>query len=254
MTAATVKICGLREPETLRSILHLPIDHIGFVFAKSKRQVTPQQAAEMTRVLEQRRESGLQTPLSVGVFVEPEREQLAALMQVARLDVIQLHSKESPELCAWIKETFPGVQVWKVISVTQAQHSGEKEAGSPESGKENFAPAKEDGLAGEAERAVAAVLEPYRSVVDAILLDTHDPVYGGGSGQTFAWDAIPPYRRWCSEAGIKLLVAGGLQADNVEELVEAYIPDGVDVSSGVETEGIKDVKKITSFVERVKHT
>lgn len=246
MTAATVKICGLRDPETVRSILHLPIDYIGFLFAKSKRQVTPQQAAEMIRVMQERRVSGEQTPLSVGVFVEPEQEQLRSLMQVAKLDVIQLHGKESPDLCAWIKEAFPGVQVWKVVSVTQAQHAGEPEAGGSESRKEE--------PSNERKRAVATVLDPYRAVVDAILLDTFDPVYGGGSGQTFAWDAIPPYRQWCREAGIKLLVAGGLKADNVGELVEAYSPDGVDVSSSVETDGVKDVKKITSFVERVKHT
>jgi phosphoribosylanthranilate isomerase len=91
----------------------------------------------------------------------------------------------------------------------------------------------------------------YRGAVDAILLDTHDPVYGGGSGTTFAWECIPPYLRWAREAGIRLLVAGGLSADNVGELVAAYGPDGVDVSSGVETDGVKDIAKIRDFVERV---
>jgi len=51
--------------------------------------------------------------------------------------------------------------------------------------------------------------------------------------------------------GIPLLVAGGLHAANVAELVSTYHPHGVDVSSGVETDGVKDIAKITEFVERV---
>ncbi|OXM88059.1 phosphoribosylanthranilate isomerase [Paenibacillus rigui] len=242
MGTTRVKICGLRDPELVRAILHLPIDYIGFVFAKSKRQVTPQQTAEMIRVMEERRESGEQTPLSVGVFVDPSREELQALMQVAKLDVIQLHSHESAELCAWIKNTFPGVQVWKVISVVQAKAANGG----------NVSPAEANAGNAHEQHAIASVLEPYKHTVDAILLDTFDPVYGGGSGKTFAWDTIPPYQQWCRNAGIQLLVAGGLEADNVWELVQAYAPDGVDVSSGVETNGVKDTMKITSFVERVK--
>ncbi|MNQ99587.1 N-(5'-phosphoribosyl)anthranilate isomerase [compost metagenome] len=59
------------------------------------------------------------------------------------------------------------------------------------------------------------------------------------------------YQEWARTAGIQLLVAGGLHVDNVDELVDAYAPDGVDVSSSVETDGVKDSAKITAFVERV---
>ncbi|WP_028548657.1 phosphoribosylanthranilate isomerase [Paenibacillus sp. UNC451MF] len=231
----SVKICGLKDAETVQSILHLPIDHIGFVFAKSKRQVTPQQAGELIRVIRDWKTAGNAAPLTVGVLVNPSREELTAVLKDAPLDVLQLHGHETPEECRWIKTAFPGVQLWRVVSVTQTkQEESQDEAhGLPE--------------------AIALQLDPYKDVVDAILLDTFDPVYGGGSGKTFSWETIPPYQAWSRAAGIPLLVAGGLQVDNVGELLDAYEPDGVDVSSSVETEGIKDIAKISSFVERVKH-
>jgi phosphoribosylanthranilate isomerase len=237
---SSVKICGLQHPDMVKSILSLPIDYIGFVFAKSKRQVTPRQAGEMIQVLEAQRDAGLSTPLSVGVFVNPSKEQLEAVMSEAQLDVIQLHGQETAEECQRIKEHYLGVQVWKVISVTQGYDL------------QGVDPLSADHQENETDRGAAALLNPYKGCVDGILLDTFDPVYGGGSGKTFAWDAIPPYQQWCQSAGIRLLIAGGLQPDNVDQLLGAFTPDGVDVSSGVETDGVKDLSKITRFVERVK--
>jgi phosphoribosylanthranilate isomerase len=99
--------------------------------------------------------------------------------------------------------------------------------------------------------AVAAQLAEFVGTIDALLLDTHDPVYGGGSGVPFAWDCIPVYQEWARRVGVKLFVAGGLNPDNVGSLSMDYSPDGVDVSSGVESDGAKDIAKIIAFVERV---
>ncbi|WP_409346616.1 phosphoribosylanthranilate isomerase [Paenibacillus sp. MBLB4367] len=238
IAAATVKICGIRTYGQLQSIIDLPIDHIGFVFARSKRQVTADEAAPMVELLSKRREAGT-APLSVGVFVNPTLEELRAVMRQAPLDVIQLHGQESPAFCAEVKEAF-GFQVFKALPIASGQ---EKEGGASA------------GLSGEGvtdEERIEHLLGPYRGTVDAILLDTYDPVIGGGSGQTFAWDRIPPYLSWTKSAGMKLIVAGGLHAGNVGDLIGEYLPDGVDVSSGVETDGIKDIDKIAAFVERVK--
>ncbi|MNI00344.1 N-(5'-phosphoribosyl)anthranilate isomerase [compost metagenome] len=221
----SVKICGLQSVEMLASIAHLPIDHIGFVFAKSKRRVTPEQASTLIQYLQNNKSKGA-IPLSVGVFVNPSEAELSELLAVAPLDVVQLHGQESPEFCGWVKKQF-GVQVFKVVSVQKTEDS---------------IPTTE---------AVASQLNPYLGYIDGLLLDTHDPVYGGGSGITFAWDCIPVYQEWTRAAQIKLLVAGGLTPENVSHLVETYAPDGVDVSSGVEIDGTKDINKITSFVERV---
>jgi phosphoribosylanthranilate isomerase len=244
---SSVKICGLQQPEMVRSLLHLPIDYIGFLFAKSRRQVTSKQAAEMIEVLAEQRSAGRSHPLSVGVFVNPSQSELTSIMQEAPLDVIQFHGQESPEQCQWVKDTFPGVQVWKVVSVVPGYPSHSDNALATDANGQSGVPTAEE------LNHVDVLLTPYKYVVDAILLDTFDPEYGGGSGKTFAWEAITAYQAWCSAVNLRLFVAGGLLPDNVGELLDTYAPDGVDVSSGVETDGVKDLDKITRFVERVKH-
>jgi phosphoribosylanthranilate isomerase len=224
MAAPTVKICGLQTPETAAVVAGLPVDQAGFVFAMSKRQVTPEKAGELIAVL---RDSAAQPtgtrPLTVGVFVNPSMEELERTLAAAPLDVVQLHGAEDPDFCREVKSRF-GVQIYKVVSLKVASDEG------PDS----------------------LQMETFSGAVDAVLLDTLDPVYGGGSGKTFDWERIPAHLSEARRLGLKLIVAGGLTPDNVADLIETYRPDGVDVSSGVETEGVKDADKIKSFVERVK--
>lgn len=221
MSKTAIKICGLTSVGMLESMINLPIDYIGFVFAKSKRQVSPSQAGEMIDILGRWNNS---PPQSVGVFVDPELEQLDRTLREAPLDCIQLHGRETPEFCRRVREEF-NVKVFKVFTVS---------AGSPETG-------------------IHERLEPFRGQIDGVFLDTHDPVLGGGTGKTFAWEKITEYHQQTKDMGIPLIVAGGLNADNVGELIKTYDPDGVDVSSGVETDGVKDIDKIRIFLERVKN-
>ncbi|GKS11811.1 hypothetical protein YDYSY3_28110 [Paenibacillus chitinolyticus] len=189
----------------------------------------------MISFLHERAEQGHRVPKTVGVFVNPTRDELADVLSVAKLDIIQFHGEEAPETCRSIKEQF-GVELWKVSSIKNEE---------PPVNESSFSDIK-DGVNGWIQR-----LDPYRDAVDAVLIDTFDPVYGGGSGRTFSWDCIPAARKWSLSAGMPLIVAGGLNPDNVGDLIEQYEIDGVDVSSGVETDGVKDIAKIAAFVERV---
>lgn len=220
MKETAVKICGLQSVEVLKSMINLPVDYIGFVFARSKRQISGEQAAELLPLL-QAWGSGA-APRSVGVFLNPSLDELDAVLRSAPLDVVQLHGTEAPAFCRDVKARF-GVQVMKAFSI--------KENGSVH-GKLDLA--------------------AYDGILDGLLLDTYDPKYGGGSGHSFNWRQVTPYRDWALAQGIPLFVAGGLHPGNVELLIETLQPDGVDVSSGVETDGVKDPAKITEFVERVK--
>ena len=81
----------------------------------------------------------------------------------------------------------------------------------------------------------------------ALLLDAYHPGIKGGSGSRFDWDLIP---KQCS---LPVILAGGLQADNVKQAVESVRPYALDVSSGVEgSKGIKDVAKMAAFVQEIK--
>jgi phosphoribosylanthranilate isomerase len=217
-----VKICGIKEEATLRGMSGLPVEYIGFVFAKSRRQLLPERAAELIAFAKKIPMAGGKPPLTVGVFVNPTMEQLEDTLKIVPLDVVQLHGEETPEFCKEVRERFQ-VDVWRALPVTEGNEPDDSSIG--------------------AER-----LSAYKEAVSTILLDTA----GGGTGKTFRWDVIPAYQEAARIHGLRLFVAGGLSPDNADELIVSYLPDGVDISSGVETDGVKDNHKIAAFIERVK--
>lgn len=83
--------------------------------------------------------------------------------------------------------------------------------------------------------------------VSAFLLDTYDSETLGGTGRTFDWNLAAG-----AAARHRVMLSGGLRADNVVEAIERVRPYGVDVSSGVETGGVKDPEKIRTFVRIVR--
>ncbi|MFA5679400.1 MAG: phosphoribosylanthranilate isomerase [Pseudomonas sp.] len=80
-----------------------------------------------------------------------------------------------------------------------------------------------------------------------ILLDSYKPGVPGGTGETFDWSMIPTQRDW------PLVLAGGLDADNVRQAIAQTAPWAVDISGGVESsKGIKDIAKINAFIQEVR--
>ncbi|MCS4487411.1 phosphoribosylanthranilate isomerase [Streptococcus sciuri] len=189
-----VKICGITTSEAMQAAVDAGADYVGFVFATSKRQVTPKKA----RTLAQWVSPEVQ---KVGVFVNPSINEVQEVLKDVRLDLIQIHGDYDEAL-----KTLD-IPIISAVAV----------------GKEQLI---------------------VRESADYYLFDA--PI--AGSGKTFDWEMLDrtnmtkPY-----------FIAGGLTLENVSDCIAHFHPYAVDVSSGVETNGKKDVEKIKAFIKGVKY-
>ena len=211
-----VKICGLMETEHALAAAGAGADFLGLVFAPSRRMVTQDEALEI--------EEAVQCldyhPAIVGVFANAPVAEVNRIADMCRFDWVQLSGDESWEYCSEI--THPIIKVIHVASHPNIQS-----------------------LAAEIESGY--LLRPEGELL--YLLDTKDAGSYGGTGKTFDWRLA---RQISTRHNI--IIAGGLDAFNVERLLEEAAPWGVDVSSGVETDDKKDVLKIRTFIESVKQS
>lgn len=145
-----IKLCGLTRPCDIEAVNELQPDYIGFVFAKkSRRYVSPEKAEELKAMLA----PGIQ---AVGVFVNEEPEQIAALFEAGTIDVAQLHGQESETEIRRLREltNHPLIQAFRIDTEQDV------------------------------ERANA-------STADYVLLDSG----AGGTGTVFDWDLLRAIRR-----------------------------------------------------------
>jgi len=211
MQRVTAKICGLSTPETVGAAIRHGAAHVGFVFfARSPRNVSAEQVGALTAM----------TPDhvgKVGVFVDPDEALLAQAIAVGGIDTLQLHGTEPPERLAALRVRYPGVALWKAISVRT--------------------------------RADLESAHRYRDAADLILYDAKTPegTLPGGMGLRFDWTLLDGFRhprRWA--------LSGGIDEANVERAAAITGAQLIDVSSGVESApGIKDMDKIATFLQRI---
>lgn len=192
-----VKICGLTRLEDIYSVNVAKPDYIGFIFAESRRQISPKIANVLSRVLSP-------NIVPVGVFVDAPIDQISGLVQAGTIRAVQLHGREDSCYIARLRQQVT-VPVIKGIHVTE----------------------------------VADVLFGQNLGANYLLLDN-----GGGTGQAFDWRRIP--------SGIKpYFLAGGIDLENLGEAL-ALGPYCIDISSGAETQGVKNAAKIKALVEQVR--
>jgi phosphoribosylanthranilate isomerase len=209
MMRVLTKICGLSTPETLDAAIKHGASHVGLVFfAKSPRNLSPDQASAIAARVPPHVKS-------VGLFVDPNADDLARVLTQVNLDILQLHGHEAPETVARLAKTH-GREVWKAIPVRTA-----------------------------ADRDAAA---RYRGAADMILYDAKPPEGAdlpGGNGLRFDWSLLSGHRH-----PLPWALSGGLDAGNVAEAIRVTGAPLVDVSSGVESApGVKDVDKIAAFLK-----
>src|SRR5690625_3246294 len=196
-----VKICGITDKETAHFVQEAGADFIGFVFAPSKRRISPVNAAKISKHLS----SKIKT---VGVFVNESVENMKYIANLVGLDYIQLHGDEPASVAK--KIPYP---IIKAFSIQQV---------NPKT--------------------------VHEYPCDYLLIDSPGEKYRGGSGNMFNWEQLE--RLQINKH--KLFLAGGLSVENVADAKKMVHPFGVDVSSGVETDGIKDSLKIKQFIKEAK--
>ncbi|MBS4175153.1 phosphoribosylanthranilate isomerase [Bacillus sp. FJAT-49736] len=191
-----VKICGIKTFAAAKAAADSGADFIGFVFADSKRRISPEHAKEIVNKMPGHIKIA-------GVFVNEEKSVIQDIADYVGLHYIQLHGKESPEFTRNL--VYPTIKGFSI-------HSFEK-------------------------------IKEYDC--DYYLVDSPN----AGSGRKFDWNTLEnvdfPKER--------LILAGGLSAENVRKAIFTVKPAVVDVSSGVETLDEKDPKKIKEFIQNAQY-
>ena len=225
-----IKLCGLRREEDIRIVNEMMPEYAGFILAEGRRRtITPEKMAELSAGLDRRIQK-------VAVFLDQDPDWICWLADQGLMDVIQLHGSEGDDVIRMIRART-GKIVIKAIT-------DEKPVKTGTSGRGVFAQeAKEvPETFDKTGKQAADPADRARSCpADLILLD-HG---GGGSGMTIDWTLTGRIRR-------DFILAGGLTPGNVREAIEKTHPMAVDVSSGVETDSVKDMEKVRRFVHEVR--
>ncbi len=153
---------------------------------------------------------------AVGVFVDEDKEFIAGLSNENIIDIIQLHGSEDENYIGQLRKLTDA----KIIKAFQIK--------------------KED--AGDEKRLQEKIEAINVSSADMVLIDS-----GQGTGSAFNWEILKLIKR-------PYFLAGGINTDNIEEAVRDIRPYAIDVSSGIETDGVKDEEKMTTIIEVVRAT
>jgi phosphoribosylanthranilate isomerase len=211
--AVDVKICGIMTPEHARAAVVAGADLIGLVFASSRRRISVEQARTIAAAAREAATECGSTVGLVGVFVDEQPEQINAIVVEVGLDWVQLSGHEDVA-------TIDAINAPVIKAIRFDAHPSEAGwlAQSAETGR-----------------------------VDPLLIDANVSGSFGGAGVTGDWEQAAALARrrptW---------LAGGLTPENITAAIERVQPQAVDVSSGVETGGVKDVAKIQVFIQNAK--
>jgi len=155
---------------------------------------------------------------TVGVFVNENIETVKHIAKTLKLDILQFHGNEDEDYM----ENFKDFTVWKSIAISVADKNN---------------------IVGNQSKINSISNYPIR----AILMDSNIKGISGGSGKSFEWNIIKSLN-----INKPIILAGGLNIENITKAIKMVEPYCVDVSSGIEINGIKNFEKIKKFVDKVR--
>ena len=212
-----LKICGLRDVENAIVAADAGADFLGFNFVPgARRQLTAEQGGAI--ISEYRRRRGNGGPRLVGLFADQPRDEVDRIVRECGLDLAQLCGGETPDY-------------WRQVSVPVIKQIRVRDEGPTD-------------------QATADTLRRAEEVIASgqmAMLDRYEAGAKGGTGKSFDWRIATEVARHQD-----FILAGGLTPENVGRALREVCPWGVDVSSGVETDGVKDSKKIREFGKQVR--
>jgi phosphoribosylanthranilate isomerase len=214
-----VKICANTNANDALAAARFGADAVGFVFAPSSRQVTPEDVRNISGVMPDSVER-------IGVFGASTADEIADAATTANLTGVQLHGGVDPELSQQL-----ALKLGQNISIIQTLHwtLGEDE-----------------------ESATRIENHLHQLPLNArVLIDTKTGSASGGTGKTFPW--MKARELFSSRPDVQVIVAGGLRPENVADAICELSPWGVDVASGVELKpGKKDIQKLRDFIKNAR--
>jgi len=218
-----IKVCGMRNPENISSLLALKPDFVGFIFYnKSKRFVANFPQVEFPSEVKK-----------VGVFVN-EREEIIKKVNQFQLDYVQLHGDETPQFCQKL--------INKLTELSRRKKNCHSELVSESSKLEIIKAFSVD------EKFNFEETKPYENYCSYFLFDTKGDNYGG-NGIKFNWEVLQNYK-----GNIPFFLSGGIGLEDKDELLsflrrqESKQCYAVDVNSGFEIEpALKNIEKLKEF-------
>jgi phosphoribosylanthranilate isomerase len=208
--ATDIKICGLTRSVDAEYADAAGVEYLGVIFAGGPRERTPAQARDTLAGRRARK---------VGVFAAQAEDVVATLVEMAGLDVVQLHGDVDAERVERVRAAT-GREVWAVVRTA-------------------------DGLLPDG-------VDDLADAADALLIDANVPGQLGGSGVRVPWERLGESLD-ALDYHPRIVLAGGLTPENVAEAIDLVAPNVVDISSGVESSpGIKDHARLRAFVASVR--
>ena len=223
-----VKMCGISNVETIPAIIDAKPDYMGLVFAPSKRQVTVEQAKTLVEELYKQN--------VVGNNSEVEQTEPVTSLDTASSETIKT-------VGVFVNETIENLlKIAEEVKLDVIQLHGDED--------ESFIQILKEQSNVEVWKAVqvrsAADAEKWiDSSADMLLFDAYHKDERGGTGEVFDWSSLDEFER-------PFMLAGGIDSTNVARATRTVRPYGLDISSGIETNGVKDNEKMKAFTNIVR--